>query len=135
MKRPGFTLLELLIALSLFSIGMLTILEIFPVNRRFLTQSAQTTQASFLAQEEIESIRGLDYASLTVGTFEPTHTLGASTSDSLNTFSRQTTISYIDGNHQVTAINAGLKQVNVTVTWQERTINRQYLLSTYVYDK
>ena len=134
-RKPGFTFLELLIAVSLFTVGMISLLQIFPVNRKFLAQSAQTTQASFLAQEQIETVRGTDYASLTVGTFEARHFVGSSASDPLNMFERQTTVSLINGNRQATATDVGLKKIDINVYWSERAINRTYTISTYVYDK
>ena len=135
MRKSGFTFLELLIALSLFTVGMVTVLQIFPVNRRYLTQSGQITQASFLAQEQIEAVRALDYETLTSGTYEARHAIGAASSDPLNQFERQTTVTLIDGNRATTVTDVGLKKVDVIVYWSERTISRQYSLSTYVYQK
>jgi prepilin-type N-terminal cleavage/methylation domain-containing protein len=137
-KQSGFTFIELLVALSLFVVGMLTILQIFPVNRKYLTQSGDTTQATFLAQEEMETVRSLGYEDLTVGTnpyFEPAHPLGSSSSDPFNQYTRQTEVEYIDPNtFQVISTDDHLKQVIITVTWQESNLNRQYVLSSYVYD-
>ena len=129
--------MELLIAVSLFSFGMLSVIQIFPINRRYLTQSAQTTQAAFLAQEQMEIIRELPYSSITTGTFEARHTVGTGTSDPLNQFERQTVVSFVDSSNDWAASGSdtGLKKIDVTVYWLERTINRQYGLSTYVSEK
>ncbi|MBU6389369.1 hypothetical protein KGQ71_02530 [Patescibacteria group bacterium] len=133
--RPGFTYLELLIAISLFTVGMLSVLEIFPVNRRYLNQSADYTQAAYLAQEEMETIRGVSYASLTSGTYEPLHAVGSGPTDPLGQYQRQTTVTFIDSqnNWQNSATDTGLKRVDVTVIWSDRSIHYSYLLTSYVY--
>lgn len=135
MRKPGFTFLELLIATTLFSVGMISVLQIFPVNRRLLTQSAQTTQAAFLAQEQVEKVRNTDYATLTTGNYEPRAALDSTGGQIFAQYERQTVISYIDTNYATSATDTGLKKVLVTVFWTERNINRQYTLGTYVYDK
>lgn len=134
MKRPGFTFLELLIALSLFSVGMVTALQIFPLNRRFLAQSQHTTQASFVAQEGVEYVRSLDYSSLTTGSFEPNHAV-AIVPDPLSIYSRSTLVELIDTNRNASATDVGLKKVTVTVTWLERSLTRSYTIATYVYNQ
>jgi len=140
MKRTGFTFVELLVALSLFAVGMLSVLEIFPVTRAFLTQSSQTTQASFLAQQELETIRSLPYADLTVGTYEAQHAVSSDSSSQLSEFQRQTTVSLVSPEsspapYAATATDLGMKKVDVTVTWQEKNHTRQLTLSTYVYQQ
>jgi type II secretory pathway pseudopilin PulG len=138
MKRRAFTYLELLVALSLFTVGMVSILQIFPTNRRLLLQSANTTQAVFLAQEELESVRAQPYSNLTIGTYEAKHALSSTSGDPLGQYQRQTTVTLINGSHQAvspqtTASDLGLKQVDTTVYWTENTIPYSYTLSTYVY--
>ena len=137
MRRRGFTFIELLIAISVFSAGVVTLLEIFPVNRRFLVQSADTTQAVFLAQEEVETIRGVSYANLTPGTYEAAHTLGSGTGDPLNQYTRATIVTLLADNGTSstwtsTSSDQGLKKVDVTVTWTEHNVSRQYVTTTYV---
>jgi prepilin-type N-terminal cleavage/methylation domain-containing protein len=140
MKKPAFTLLEILISLSLFSVGMVSVLHIFPVNRKYIKQSAQTTQAAFLAEEEIEIVHGTPYASLTIlpTYFEPAENLGSGApSDPNNAFTRTTTVTYVDSNNNwlppsPATTDTGLKKVTVTVSWSENSITRQYVLSAYV---
>lgn len=135
--RPGFTFLEVLLALSLFTVGMISVLQIFPVNRRFLSQSSMTTQAVYLVQEQIENLRGQTYTSLTVGAYEPPIAMGTSPGDVLNLFQRSTTIAYINpsANWVDSASDLGMKRLTVQVTWQEGASNRSYSLSTYVYQR
>lgn len=131
-RKSGFTFLEVLVALSLFAVGMISVLAIFPVNRRFLLQSANTTQAVELAQEKLEQVRALTYNDLTVGAYEAAAPVTADTTNPLSQYTRQTTVTLLDGNRQTTNTDQGLKKVDVQVSWKEHGANRQYTLSTYV---
>ena len=133
---PAFTFLELLIAVSLFSVGVISVVKIFPVNRRYLNQSANTTQAAYLAQEELETIRGLSYANLTLGTYEAKHAV--STSGEFSQYQRQTVVGWVDSqsNWQTSSAETNLKQITITVYWQEGTdnsINRTFTLTSFSY--
>lgn len=131
-KRRGFTIIELALAIFLFSFGVVSVLQIFPVNRRILAQSTLQSQASFLAQEQIEAIRSEDYADLTVGSYEARHTLPGTIGAFATQFDRETTVSYLNSNYAVIGTDQGLKKVVVTVYWTERTINQTYTLTTFV---
>ena len=130
MKRQAFTYVELIIALTLFTVGMLSLLQIFPLNRRFLAESSMTTQASFLAEEGIEQARLVPYANLTVGTYQAA--TAVATRGSLVGFSRQINVYLLDTNWQSTSTDVGLKRVESVVTWDEHGIARTYKVSTLV---
>lgn len=131
MKRKGFTIIELALAIVLFSFGVISVMQIFPVNRRLLTQSSMQTMAANLAQEQIENVRNLSYASLTTGSYEPKAYLTGSTGDPVTQFQRSTDISLIDSNYNSTATDVGLKKIVVTVYWSEGSVNRTYAITTY----
>jgi prepilin-type N-terminal cleavage/methylation domain-containing protein len=133
--KKGFTFVELLVALSLFSVGMISVLQIFPVNRRLISQASMQTQATYLAQEQMETLRSLPYASLTVGTYEPKAIVPNSSGTTLSLFQRSTTIEYIDSSYAVSATDTGLKRETVTVYWNDGALARTYVLVTYDYDK
>jgi len=147
--KRGFTILELMIALSLFMIGMLSVLQIFPANRRLQEQNALATQAVFLAQEEMEKIRTIPYGSLTVGEYMPRQIMSEAPSESGDTpygnlvqvvgfdnssypFEKEITVKYLDSNRQQSANDLGLKQVDLTIYWKQKALDRQYSLSTYI---
>ncbi len=139
-RKSGFTLIEVLVALTLFTFGMVTVMQLLPLNKRYIKQSAMVTQATFLAQEKLELVRSVSYASLSVGTdpyYEPTTAMGISSTDPLREFSRQTEVSYVDPANSFTnsSTDTGIKKVIVRVSWNERSIPRTYSLSTFVYDR
>ena len=132
MKRPAFTFLELLVALSLFSVGMLSLLKIFSVNRRYLAQSAAYTSAVFLAQEELEGVHAVSYAWLTVMPtyYEPQETVPGA---AYVGFLRKTAVTYITSAGATSATDTGLKKIEVTVSWTENGVSRSLILATYAH--
>ena len=132
MRRAGFTFIELLIALTVFLVGMISVLQIFPANRKLLNETTHNTQAAFLAQQELESVRALPYATLTTGTYLAKSAVTANTSSPYAMFSQSVSIDYLDTNRNVTGNDLGLKRITVTIYWAERSLNLQYVASTYV---
>ena len=132
MRKPGFTFLELLIALSLFSVGMISVLQVFPINRRLLVQTTGTSQAAFLAQEQLELLRSTAYASLTVGTYQARASIVDDEDSPLHQFERQTVVNYINDSYQVSNSDLRLKRILLTIYWTEHNVDRQLQLATYV---
>ena len=58
----GFTLLEVLIALSILSIGLLTLAEMTTYVIRGNTLGSKITRATVLAEDKLEELTGLSYA-------------------------------------------------------------------------
>jgi Tfp pilus assembly protein PilV len=120
-----------MLSIFLFTYGMISVLQIFPVNRRLLEQSKFQTQASFLAQEQMEIVRSVSYASLTTGAYEARAFLPSGAGVFATQFERSTDVSLIDGTYAATNSDVGLKKIVVTVYWAERSINRTYVLTSY----
>lgn len=59
MQKKWFTLIEMMIALGIFSVGILTILNLLINNLYFLDKASTRTQASLLAKEGIELVYNL----------------------------------------------------------------------------
>ena len=101
----GFTLIEVLIAIVILSVGLLGMaaLTVGIINGNKLSKDATT--ATVLAQEKIEEIRGRDhrYSSLIAEA-------AAACQSPYNEFQRQVVVS---GDDPV----AGMKTVTVTVSW------------------
>jgi prepilin-type N-terminal cleavage/methylation domain-containing protein len=74
--RPqrGATLIEVLVALVVLSIGILAVAGLFPAGSRTQVQDRMTTSASYYAQEKLEQLGRLPWndAELTVGTHPAT---------------------------------------------------------------
>lgn len=70
----GFSLLEVMVAIVLASIGIAAIAQIFPMAGRGLGEARRETQATLAGQEKIEQMRALQLsdASLTAGAHSDT---------------------------------------------------------------
>src|SRR5262245_18908809 len=65
----GMTMIELMMALVVLSIGLLGIAAIFPTGRRFTVRDRMVTAATDLAEQKFEELRTLPYSdvNLTIG--------------------------------------------------------------------
>lgn len=104
----GFTLIEVAVALSVLSIGLLSMAAVIPLAKRDMLRSDQRTRAVFLAQETSEWLHGLPYN-------DPLLVAGNHTDPNFSApgYSRSWVVN--DGNPI-----ANVKRVSVTVT---RTIS------------
>ena len=107
----GASLIELMIALVVLSLGILAVAQMFPAGARGQMQDRMMTAASYYAQEKIEEVARLAWsdAALTVGRHPP----GLATEDLGSTGKWHR---YYD----VASLPApldNLKKVTVTVNW------------------
>lgn len=102
--NKGFSLLELLIAITILAFGLLAIAGLQTTAIRGNMHGSTISQATALAEDRIEAIRNADYADITVANFPTNETLS-------DIYTRQTQIE-ID-----TPLN-DLKRITVTVQWQ-----------------
>lgn len=130
--NQGFTLLEVIIAIAVLTLGIVMILQVFPLGFRVEKGTQMQTQAVLLAQEQIEELSSKAYQDITVGT---------TTENSLPTpfekFSRQTKISYVNADLEEVAVETGLKKIEVIVWWQSplKVETKNVELSTLVVEK
>lgn len=136
----GFTLLEVLIALTILSIGILGIAGLAGTGIKSSSYSRSITQATNFAQEKLEGLMGVDYnniqatdlagvdfarnctgpvgpANAPVYTCTPTNTktIGSTV------YSWSYTVTFIDLDANGTAAPSvdGLKRIDLTVSWTD----------------
>lgn len=125
MRKNGFTLIEITIALLVLAVGLVGLLSLFPVGFDASRRAADVTVATFLAQEKLEEAKRLgfdNYASLASVAITPFPA-------PYDRFSY--TITVVQNPPPMT----GLKEVQVAVSWPAggggtRSID----LKTYVAD-
>lgn len=108
---------EVIVAIMVFAVGVLSVVEVFPLYRKMSRISEKSSIAVFLAQEQVENIFSQSYDNITAGQFEVKHAVA--TSGQFAQYQRKTDVSYIDGNYQNSAADIGLKKVTTTVYWNE----------------
>ncbi len=114
----GFSLIELIFAMVLLSVGLLGIAAVFPLGTRFVSAGKVTSTAVALAGEKMEELESLplDSPSLQAGSY----------SDQIDPYTRSWTIA--DDTPML-----GVKHLQVTTSWQSPRGTRQVTLETYVF--
>lgn len=104
-KEGGFSLIEVLISLTIFSVGLLAVagMQITSIKGNF--SSGNVTNATVLAQSKLEDLKSLSYtdANLTSGQ----HSEGAISGSIFSMF------------YDVVDITSTMKAITVTVQWKD----------------
>jgi len=112
-SNVGFTFLEVIIAISVLIIGILAVLQVFPLALNIEKLNQMETQAIFLAQDKIEEKISRAYQNIQVIT-----EIEDSLPSPFERFSRETKIIYVDSDLATTTLDLGLKKIEVTVQWK-----------------
>ncbi|MFH0839323.1 MAG: prepilin-type N-terminal cleavage/methylation domain-containing protein [Candidatus Omnitrophota bacterium] len=128
-KKTGFTLIELITALSIFAIGVLSLISLLTVGLGSFGRSSDTTVATLKAQEKLEEIKrnGFNSASLPSAPALPARgdfSVAVQFPAPADRFSWQVAVSYVDDGTGTTTAVAGLKEVVVRINWSR--FGRQY---------
>ena len=115
MKKQGFTLLEVLIATVLFTVGVTVIIGLFGTGFIGGFDAENTSIAMNLAQQKMEEVRNLSFDDIIDETEDPVTDFPG--------FKREV---------DETESPAGLKQVTVTVYWTHKGEEISVPISTYI---
>jgi type II secretory pathway pseudopilin PulG len=113
----GFTLLETIVAVSLFALGVVSILELLPRAQAASSDATDTLIATYLAQRRLEELKNIEYDDLSEEAKEP-----VTDPPGLERFSRQVSVS--------TPIS-DLAQIIVSVFWNSPGGEVNVSLQTY----
>lgn len=115
----GFTLWEVMIALTVLIIGILSLARLFPLALQVSKAAEQSTVAMNLAQAKIEEILYLGYDGANIGTVEPRTRLATNKNNPFYYFERETNVTYVNGTDlSNSAVDTGIKKVIVTMYWK-----------------
>ncbi len=124
MRPRGLTIIEMLIAATVFIVAIVTLIGIFPVSARSAQQSHAHLVATNLAEKELELSRAMDF--LAVADRDKTYRLHQESGGFAREEIYQVTV-------RVREIRSGLKSVLVTVKWdQDKNIPRNLSMETFV---
>ncbi|MBZ9572722.1 hypothetical protein KJA17_00800 [Patescibacteria group bacterium] len=112
-SNAGFTFLEAVVAILVLTLGIVAVLQVFPLALNIEKLSQMETQGTLLCQEKMEEITSRVYQDVAVGieTEDPL-------SSPFEKFSREAKISYVNSNLATTTSDLGLKKIEVTVWWK-----------------
>jgi prepilin-type N-terminal cleavage/methylation domain-containing protein len=115
--ESGFTLIEILVTLTILTIGVLALSRMMPAGSVTMSQARKTTAAMQAAAQKIEDLKAADWFSSTLaaGTY----------TDNVRPFTRTWTIT--DDSPMT-----GLKTITVTATWEVQGATRSSVVTTYL---
>jgi prepilin-type N-terminal cleavage/methylation domain-containing protein len=123
-KNRGFSLLELIIAIAVLAVGLVGVLQIFPIGLRASQRAGMMTRASFLAQNKIEDVKLAGFDAIT----ELPPKIPLSGKDGDFEWAIKIDNILLEGVES----SDDMRKVVVTVIWPERNTTRSKDFITYV---
>lgn len=114
-RDGGFSLLEVLFALTFLAVGILAVASMIPAGTRGVSQSRVLTSGLMAAQVKMEDLKGTPFLSLTPGTF----------ADTTSVFTRTWTVTD-------SVPMANCKKIDVTAQWTDSHGAESTKLTSYV---
>lgn len=116
--KKSFSLLEVMIAVFVLVLGILAVIQAFPISINIRGEAKRKTIASHLAQDKIEEIQSYTYNNIDVGT--TTEDYG--TISDFESYKRVTSVkyNYLEGSGLKKATSdQGLKKIKVEIYWEK----------------
>ena len=123
-RKMGFSLLELIIAIGVLAIGLVGVLQIFPVGLRASYRAGMLTKAAFLAQNKMEEVKMAGFDAIIK--IPPEIPLSGTYDDfEWEIFIDEAELEGLESSDEV-------RKVTITVAWAERNRQRTKDFITYV---
>ena len=123
-RKKGFSLLELIIAIGVLAIGLVGVLQIFPIGLRASYRSGMLTKAAFLAQNKMEEVKMSGFDAIIA--LPPKIPLSGTEGDfDWGIFIDEVGLDGVESSDDI-------RKVTVTVSWIERQRRRSKDFVTYV---
>ena len=110
--NKGFTILETMVAILILTIGIIAVLQVFPLCSNIQKSNEMENQAIFLAQERMEQEIFKTYGNIEVGII-----IEDPVSSSYKRFTRETRITYLNPDMGEIGSDSGFKKIEITVQW------------------
>ena len=124
-SQEGVTLIELMMALVILSVGLMAVSQLFPEGSRGQVRDRLYSTANYYAQEKIEEVSGKNWS-------DPLLAIGRHPAAAFETLGTSATWLRF---YQVDVMAApldNLRKVTVTVNWSVQTTSRSVSVVTYV---
>jgi prepilin-type N-terminal cleavage/methylation domain-containing protein len=130
--QRGFTLIELVVTMAYMGIVIVSVSQLFISLRQTNREADNYTIAVEVAQKYIETYRNTAYSSIPTGTTDVTSAALTSYPSLLTPRSATTIVNYVDTNGNTQATDTGIKQVEIDISYKDRTGTRQVQFTTQV---
>lgn len=120
-NHQGFTLIESLVALSIFAFSLVVLAYLMNSTMQTDLEARRITAATTLAQQKLEQLRNLSYSAVSSASPETLNEAGGTTGSTL--YTRSWTVT------NDSPMN-GMKTVQVTTAWTDRSGSHQVRLQT-----
>jgi type IV pilus assembly protein PilV len=121
-KTEGLTLIEVIIAIFVLSMGFLSVVQLYPLGIKTSRISYHQTIASSLGQEKIEEMLSKSYDEVTDVAREKLN----------NLYEWQADVSFVDPEANLAEIQTdkGIKKIKVTIYWNEGQAQKEFNINT-----
>lgn len=132
-NNTGFTLIEIIISISILSVALIATLSLFPKGLQLGRESKETSVATSLAQEKIEEIIAMSYDEIPTGIVEDRSPVETDPQSQFSIYEREALADFVDSDLNVSATDTEFKKIIVTVYWsvgtREKTVQLIRLLN------
>ncbi len=145
--KKGFTLLEVMVAVAILSLGLIITIQSFSISLRIVNTSLNLSKATLLAQRKLSEIEleGSSFESLNSGDFGENYPDFGWETDitpvELEELLTETGLEDMPVFHEKSFTETGLEdmpslyQIAITIFWQERGKRRDLTFTTYLTER
>lgn len=132
----GFSLIEVLAAISFFSVGLFAIANVFTYGLKISKLAQDNTLGISIAETKLEEILENDYDAIPTGIIEPKTKITSGSFGNVYNFYRETKVSYVNASLGEDSNDTGMKKIEVKIYWltnvgKEQNITLMRLLSRH----
>jgi prepilin-type N-terminal cleavage/methylation domain-containing protein len=119
-SNSGFTLVELVVTIAVGAIFAISVTTLVSENAHLARRSRDLIAANSYVEGKVEELRSIGYAGLSLGTTDITAELPSELNSSKT------------GSLQISIPVNGLKQADITIQYNDQSVNRTYSYTTYI---
>jgi len=133
-KKNGFTIIETLVAIGIFGIGILALAGYYAFTAHTQQLARQITTATNLAQGILDKSIAEGYDSIIIGTGEKEN-YSSDLNNPYQGYQKQINVSLVDSNLNQSTIDLGLKKIDCFVYWETAGQPKRVQVTTIISTK